>query len=85
MTFRGRPARGVRTAATLNGQGPCHARVTHARGTGEVGHRGPEGATAGERVFCDNSVEVPLLYGKPKVKKVEKKNLGPASDVAHLR
>ena len=50
MTFRGRPARGVRTAATLNGQGPCHARVTHARGTGEVGHRGPEGATAGVRV-----------------------------------
>jgi len=45
----------------------------------------PEGATAGERVFCDNSVEVPLLYGKPKVKKSEKKNVGPASDVVHLR
>src|SRR5215471_14191666 len=45
----------------------------------------PEGSTAGERVICDNSVEIPLLYGKPKVKKAEKKKVGAASDVAHFR
>jgi len=45
----------------------------------------PEGSTAAERVFCDNSVEIPFLYGKPKVKKTEKKKLGAASDVAHFR
>jgi len=45
----------------------------------------PEGSTAGERVFCDNSVEIPFLYGKPKVKEAEKKRLGAASDVAHFR
>ena len=45
----------------------------------------PEGSTAGERVFCDNSAEIPFLYGKPKVKKTEKKKLGAASDVAHFR
>jgi pyruvate dehydrogenase E1 component alpha subunit/2-oxoisovalerate dehydrogenase E1 component alpha subunit len=45
----------------------------------------PEGSTAGERVFCDNSVEIPLIYGQPTVKKVEKKKLGAASDVAHFR
>jgi len=45
----------------------------------------PEGSTAGERVFCDNSAEIPLLYGTPKVKKVEKKKAGVASDLAHFR
>ena len=45
----------------------------------------PDGSTAGERVFCDNSVEIPLLYGTPKVKQVKKKKLGAASDVAHFR
>ena len=45
----------------------------------------PEGSTVGERVFCDNSVEIPFLYGKPYVKKVEKKKLGAASDMAHFR
>jgi TPP-dependent pyruvate/acetoin dehydrogenase alpha subunit len=45
----------------------------------------PEGATAGERVFCDNSAEIPFLYGKPKVKKAEKQKLAAASDVAHFR
>jgi TPP-dependent pyruvate/acetoin dehydrogenase alpha subunit len=45
----------------------------------------PEGSTAGERVFCDNSVRIPFTYGPPKVKKVEKKKLGAASDVAHFR
>src|SRR5579872_3974966 len=39
----------------------------------------PEGSTAGERVFCDNNVEIPLMYGRPKVKKVEKKKIGAAS------
>jgi pyruvate dehydrogenase E1 component alpha subunit/2-oxoisovalerate dehydrogenase E1 component alpha subunit len=45
----------------------------------------PEGSTAGERVFCDNSVRIPFTYGPPKVKNVEKKKLGAASDVAHFR
>ena len=45
----------------------------------------PEGPTASERVFCDNSAEIPFLYGKPKVRKIEKKKLDAASDVAHLR
>ena len=45
----------------------------------------PEGSTAAERVFSDSSAEIPLLYGKPKVRKTEKKKLGAASDVAHLR
>lgn len=45
----------------------------------------PEGSTAGDRVFCDNSVAIPLLYGRPKVKKVEKKKVGAASDLAHFR
>ena len=45
----------------------------------------PEGSTAGERVFCDNSAKIPFLYGGPKVKKVEKQKLAVASDVAHLR
>ena len=45
----------------------------------------PEGSTAGERVFCDNAAAIPLLYGKPKVKNVEKKKVGAASDVAHFR
>jgi pyruvate dehydrogenase E1 component alpha subunit/2-oxoisovalerate dehydrogenase E1 component alpha subunit len=45
----------------------------------------PEGHLAGERVFCDNSIEIPFLYGKPKVKTVEKKKLDAASDVAHFR
>ena len=45
----------------------------------------PEGATAGERVFCDNSTEIPFLYGKPSMKEVKKKKLGAARDVAHFR
>jgi TPP-dependent pyruvate/acetoin dehydrogenase alpha subunit len=45
----------------------------------------PDGSTAGESVFCDQSVEIPFLYGHPKVKRVEKKKLGAASDVAHFR
>jgi TPP-dependent pyruvate/acetoin dehydrogenase alpha subunit len=45
----------------------------------------PDGATAGERVFCDNGTAIPFLYGNPKVRKVEKQKLGPASDVAHFR
>ncbi|HWC17386.1 MAG TPA: thiamine pyrophosphate-dependent dehydrogenase E1 component subunit alpha [Terriglobales bacterium] len=45
----------------------------------------PEGTTAGEGVFCDNSTEIPFLYGGPKIKKVEKTQLAAASDVAHLR
>src|SRR5947207_186894 len=46
----------------------------------------PEGSTAGDGVFCDNSVEMPFLYGQPRVKRIEKKKkLGAASDVAHFR
>ena len=45
----------------------------------------PEGSTAGERVFCDNSIQIPFTYGSPKVKNVGKKKLGAASDVAHFR
>ena len=45
----------------------------------------PEGSTAGDGVFCDNSVEMPFLYGQPRVKRIEKKELGAASDVAHFR
>jgi TPP-dependent pyruvate/acetoin dehydrogenase alpha subunit len=45
----------------------------------------PEGRLAGERVFRDNSVEIPFLYGKPKIKRTEKKRLGAASDIAHFR
>ena len=45
----------------------------------------PEGPTAPERVFCDNNVEIPFLYGGPRVQKVEKQKLAAASDVAHLR
>jgi TPP-dependent pyruvate/acetoin dehydrogenase alpha subunit len=45
----------------------------------------PEGSTAAERVFCDNNVEIPFLYGGPKVKEVQKEKLVAASDVAHLR
>ena len=45
----------------------------------------PEGSTAGEGVFCDNSNEIPFIYGRPKVKQAEKKKLGSASDVTHFR
>ncbi|HKR30388.1 MAG TPA: thiamine pyrophosphate-dependent dehydrogenase E1 component subunit alpha [Terriglobales bacterium] len=45
----------------------------------------PEGSTAAGRVFCDNNLEIPFLYGRPKVKKVQKEKLAAASDVAHLR
>src|SRR5579859_530273 len=45
----------------------------------------PEGSTAGERVFCDNSTQIPFLYGEPKVKQTKKTKLVAASDVAHLR
>lgn len=45
----------------------------------------PEGSTAGERVFCDNSVQMPFAYGQPKVQKVEKRKAGSASDVAHFK
>ena len=45
----------------------------------------PDGASAGERVFCDNSTEIPFLYGSPKFKKIEKTKLAAASDAAHLR
>jgi TPP-dependent pyruvate/acetoin dehydrogenase alpha subunit len=45
----------------------------------------PEGATAGEGVFCENSVKIPFAYGRPKVQKVEKRKAGSASDVAHFR
>src|SRR5438270_1138743 len=29
----------------------------------------PEGSTAGDGVFCDNSLEMPFLYGQPRVKR----------------
>jgi len=45
----------------------------------------PEGPTAAERVFCDNSVPIPFAYGKPQLKKTDKKKLGAASDVTHFR
>jgi pyruvate dehydrogenase E1 component alpha subunit/2-oxoisovalerate dehydrogenase E1 component alpha subunit len=45
----------------------------------------PEGSTAGERVFCDNSVEIPFLYCEPKFKSTGRKKLSAASDVAHFR
>ena len=45
----------------------------------------PDGSTAGERVFCDNSAQIPFTYGPPKFKKTEGKKLVAASDVAHLR
>lgn len=45
----------------------------------------PEGSTAAERVFSDNSVEIPFLYGGPRVKKVKKQKLVATSDVAHFR
>jgi len=45
----------------------------------------PEGETAGERVFCDNSIKIPFLYGRPKVKKVQKTKLAAATDLAHFR
>jgi hypothetical protein len=45
----------------------------------------PDGSTAGERVFCDSSTDIPFLYGGPKTKMVDKKKLAAASDVAHLR
>jgi TPP-dependent pyruvate/acetoin dehydrogenase alpha subunit len=44
----------------------------------------PQGHTAGERVFCENTVEIPFLYGLPKVKKVEKQKAAKGSDVAHF-
>ncbi|HVH89301.1 MAG TPA: thiamine pyrophosphate-dependent dehydrogenase E1 component subunit alpha, partial [Terriglobales bacterium] len=45
----------------------------------------PEGSTAGDRVFCDNSTEIPFLYGGPKVKRLEKKKIAAATDGVHLR
>ena len=45
----------------------------------------PEGSTAAKGVYCDNALEIPFLYGNPKVKLTEKTKLGAASDVAHLR
>ena len=45
----------------------------------------PEGSTSAERVFCDNNIEIPFVYGGPKIKKVQKDKLAAASDVAHLR
>jgi len=45
----------------------------------------PEAHLAGERVFCDDSTQIPFLYGKPKVKRVETKKVGAASDAAHFR
>jgi TPP-dependent pyruvate/acetoin dehydrogenase alpha subunit len=45
----------------------------------------PEASTAAERVFCDSNVEIPFLYGGPKVKRVEKQKLAAATDVVHLR
>jgi pyruvate dehydrogenase E1 component alpha subunit/2-oxoisovalerate dehydrogenase E1 component alpha subunit len=45
----------------------------------------PEGPSVAEGVFCDNGTEIPFLYGKPKVKRIEKKKVGAASDVAHFR
>jgi TPP-dependent pyruvate/acetoin dehydrogenase alpha subunit len=45
----------------------------------------PEGSTAAERVFCDNSVRIPFLYGEPRVKKPSNKKLDATSDVAHFR
>ncbi|HET9741804.1 MAG TPA: thiamine pyrophosphate-dependent dehydrogenase E1 component subunit alpha [Terriglobales bacterium] len=45
----------------------------------------PEPHVAAERVFCDSNTEIPLLYGKPKVKPARKQKLTAASDVAHLR
>jgi len=45
----------------------------------------PQGHLAGEGVFCDNSVQIPFLYGKPEAKLVEKTKLGAASDLAHFR
>jgi TPP-dependent pyruvate/acetoin dehydrogenase alpha subunit len=45
----------------------------------------PEGPTAAERVFCENSVKIPFLYGEPKVKKVGKQKAAKGSDVTHFR
>ena len=45
----------------------------------------PEGRLAAERVFCDNSMHIPFLYGKPQVKRAKKNKLGAASEVAHFR
>jgi TPP-dependent pyruvate/acetoin dehydrogenase alpha subunit len=45
----------------------------------------PEGHLAGERVFCDDSTQIPFLYGKPKVKTVETKKVAAVSDAAHFR
>ena len=45
----------------------------------------PEGSTAAERVFCENSAAIPFLYGKPQWKKHDDKELGAASDLAHFR
>jgi TPP-dependent pyruvate/acetoin dehydrogenase alpha subunit len=45
----------------------------------------PEGRTAAERVFCENSVKIPFLYGEPKVKKVGKQKAAKGSDVTHFR
>ena len=45
----------------------------------------PEGPTAAERVFCDNSIHIPFTYGEPQFKKTAKKKLDAASDVAHFR
>jgi pyruvate dehydrogenase E1 component alpha subunit/2-oxoisovalerate dehydrogenase E1 component alpha subunit len=45
----------------------------------------PEGPTAAERVFCDNSVRIPFAYGEPQFKKTGKKKLDAASDVTHFR
>ncbi len=45
----------------------------------------PEGSTAAENVFCDNSKGIPFLYGGPKMKKVAKQKLAAASEVAHFK
>ena len=45
----------------------------------------PEGFTAAERVYSDNSVQIPFLYGEPRISKSEKKKLDRASDGAHFR
>ncbi|MBV9145228.1 MAG: thiamine pyrophosphate-dependent dehydrogenase E1 component subunit alpha [Acidobacteria bacterium] len=44
----------------------------------------PEGSTAGERVFCDNAVEIGFGYGKPKFKKSDKQRAAKSTGAVHL-
>ena len=44
----------------------------------------PEGSTAGERVFCDNSADIPLIYGQPKLRKTDKQRAAKSTGAVHL-